>query len=87
MNPKIKAIDKDIEKTRSKISELQAHLKEQERRKIELENTDIISLVRSMSMSSDDLEQFMRTYTEQSGKTPVPNNLNTTEENADEDDA
>jgi len=87
MNPKIKAIDKDIEKTRSKIAEFQAHLKEQERRRIELENTDIISLVRGMNIDPDAFERFMRTYTEQSGKTPVPNNFNTTEENADEDDA
>ena len=40
MNPKIEKLAKDIEKTKAKIAEQQARLRDLEKQKTELENTD-----------------------------------------------
>ena len=48
---KIDRINAEIEKTREKISEQQAHLKELLSQKTELENLQIVQLVRSMRLS------------------------------------
>ncbi len=61
MNAKIERVIKDIEKTKEKISEFQAKLKEQERLKTELENTEIVETVRGMDISLADLAAFLNT--------------------------
>lgn len=48
INPKIQKIETELEKNRSKISELQTRNKEMERQKTELENAEIIALVRGI---------------------------------------
>ena len=48
---KIDRINAEIEKTREKISEQQAHLKELLAQKTELENLQIVQLVRSMRLT------------------------------------
>lgn len=48
---KIDRINAEIEKTREKISEQQAHLKELLSQKTELENLQIVQLVRSMRLT------------------------------------
>ena len=67
MNPKIKKIDIEYEKNATKIARLQKRQKELEAERLELENTDIIGLVRSMGLTPDQLAVLI-----QSGSTAVP---------------
>jgi septal ring factor EnvC (AmiA/AmiB activator) len=67
MNPKIKKIDAEIEKTRAKLSDYQARLRELERQKTEIENTEIVELVRSVDATPQELAVFIRAFREQSG--------------------
>ena len=55
---KIDRIDREIEKTRGKITEYQNRLKELEAQRTEQENFEIVNLVRSMCMSRDELMNF-----------------------------
>lgn len=57
---KIDRIDREIEKTRGKITEYQNRLKELEAQRTERENFEIVNLVRSMCMSRDELMNFLR---------------------------
>ena len=59
MNQRIlKTID-EIERTKAKITELQALLPELERKRVEMENNEIIRLVRSASIAPADLPEFL----------------------------
>ena len=59
MNQRIqKAID-EIERTKAKIAELQALLPELERKKLDLENTEILRLVRSANIAPGDIAAFI----------------------------
>lgn len=66
-NKKIAKVEADIAKTRNKLAELQAQLKEQERQKLELENTSIVDMVRGMNISLADLPAMLQALT--GGKT------------------
>ena len=57
---KIDRISAEIEKTREKISEQQAHLKELLAQKTELENLQIVQLVRSMRLSPHELSAMLK---------------------------
>ena len=52
-NPKIKKIDAEYEKNAAKITRLQARQRELEKERTELENLDIIGLVRGMGLTPD----------------------------------
>ena len=67
MNPKIKKIDAEYEKNAAKITELQERQKELEKQRLELENTDIIGIVRSMGLTPDQLAALI-----QSSRTTAP---------------
>ena len=56
---KIDRINAEIEKTREKISDQQAHLKELLAQKTELENLQIVQLVRSMRLSPHELSAML----------------------------
>ena len=56
---KIDRINAEIEKTREKISEQQAHLKELLSQKTELENLQIVQLVRSMRLTPAELNAML----------------------------
>ena len=71
MNAKIERVSKDIEKTRDKISEFQARLRELEKQKTELENMEIVDVVRGMSVSMDELAVLLQTV-KSGGALPVP---------------
>lgn len=72
MNPKIQKVTVDIEKTRARIAESQARLKELEQQKVDLENTEIVNLFRSVDVAPTDLAGFIRAYEEQAaGKVPA----------------
>ena len=60
MNRKIERVCKEIDKTKGKIGELQARLRELERQKTELENTEIVETVRGMDISLADLASMLR---------------------------
>ena len=60
MNPKIERVCKEIDNTKGKIGELQARLRELERQKTELENTEIVETVRGMDISLADLASMLR---------------------------
>lgn len=55
MNQKIKKIDTEYEKNAVKIAELQARQKELDKQRTELENLDIIGLVRNLGVTPDEL--------------------------------
>ena len=48
-------IQAEIDKVKAKISEQQARLKELEQKKLEAENSEIVDIVRGMSISLEDL--------------------------------
>ncbi len=60
MNPKIKKIDSEYEKNAAKITELQERQRELEKQRLELENLDIIGMVRSMGLTSDQLAALIQ---------------------------
>lgn len=58
MTPKIQKIITEIEKTRARITEGQERLRELERQRTELENTEIVALFRSLDITPGDLRSF-----------------------------
>lgn len=63
MNPKIERLEKEIHKTREKIEELSARLKLLETQKTEAENSEILSLVHSLSMTPAELIEWLQMET------------------------
>ena len=59
-NPKIKKIDAEYEKNAAKITRLQARQRELEKERTELENLDIIGLVRGMGLTPDQLAEIIK---------------------------
>ena len=64
-NTKLKKIDAEYEKNAAKIKRLQARQQELEKQRMELENLDIIGLVRGMGLTPDQLAALI-------GAAPVP---------------
>ena len=58
-NKKILKIEKEIQKTREKITEQQNRLKELEMQKTEAENLEIVQMVRSLHMTPAGLSVFL----------------------------
>lgn len=58
-NRKILKIEKEIQKTREKITEQQGRLKELEMQKTEAENLEIVQMVRSIHMTPAELSVFL----------------------------
>lgn len=61
MNQKIEKVEKEITKTKNKIAELQAKLRDLEKQKIELENTDYVAVARSFHLTPEELAEFLKT--------------------------
>ena len=72
MNPKIEKLAKDIEKTKAKIAEQQARLRDLERQKTELENTDFVAVARSYHLTPQELAEFLKTRQMESSQEPSP---------------
>jgi len=53
-------IEAEIEKARAKLAEQQAHLKELEAKRLELENTEIVDVVRGMNIPLNELAGLLR---------------------------
>ena len=67
MTPKIEKLNVEIERTKAKITDYQARLRELERQKTEIENTEIVELVRGMDATPQELATFIRAFREESG--------------------
>lgn len=61
MNPKIEKLGKEIEKTKSRIADMQGKLRELEKQKTELENTDFVAVARSYNLTPGELADFLKT--------------------------
>lgn len=72
MANKLDRIEKDIEKTKAKIAELQKQLRELEAAKTEQENLQIIQLVRGLNMKPEEFAAFLRSGALQSAPAPQP---------------
>lgn len=77
---KLTKLQMEIDKTKQKISEQQAKLRELEHQKTEIENTEIVELVRSMKMNTSELSTFLKAYRE---KTDAPILMPATQEDID----
>lgn len=60
MNPKIEKLEKEIEKTKAKITEQQEKLRRLEEQKTELENTDYVAVARSYHLTPQQLADFLK---------------------------
>lgn len=66
MSKKREKVLLEISKTKEKITDLQSKLRELERQKTELENTEIVEIVRSTKMNTTELAAFLKAYREKS---------------------
>jgi len=71
MTPKLQKTAREIERARAKIAELQALVPELEKQKTDLENTEIVRLVRSANIAPEDLGAFLRTIRPRSAAPPA----------------
>lgn len=62
MNQKLQRVVREIERTTTKIAELQALLPELERQKTELENAEVIKVFRTADIAPDDFAEFVAAY-------------------------
>ena len=61
LNPKIDRLEKEIEKTKGKIADMQDRLRDLEKQKTELENTDYVAVARSFKLTPQELAEFLKT--------------------------
>lgn len=83
---KLDKIEKEMQKTREKISELQSRMKELAAQKAEQENLQIVSLVRSLNLTPQQLKEFLQGAAEQPTPVPVTATGYTTEQEDNEDE-
>ena len=60
MNPRIEKVTEAIAKTKRKIIDSQARLRDLERQKLELENADILATVRSIDVPPEELKSLIQ---------------------------
>ena len=77
---KLTKLQMEIDKIKQKISEQPTTLRELEHQKTEIENTEIVELVRSMKMNTSELSTFLKAYRE---KTDAPILMPATQEDMD----
>jgi peptidoglycan hydrolase CwlO-like protein len=63
MNQRIGKLSGEIERTRSKIADMQTKLRDLERQKTELENAEYIALIRELDMTPAELAAFLKRHT------------------------
>jgi hypothetical protein len=86
MNPKLQKVTKEIERTAAKIAELQTLLPELEKQKTELENLEIVRLVRNANVTPGELNMFLNSLRVKPTQTVIPNNTILTKEESDFED-
>lgn len=62
MNPRIQKLSAEIGKITVRITQMQIRLKELEQQRGELENTEIIETVRSVTVTPEELAAFIRAF-------------------------
>ena len=83
---KLDRIERDIQKTKTKIAELQKQLRELEAAKTEQENLQIVQLVRGLNMTPEEFAAFVRGGALQAPPAPQPDfEQDEQEDNADEE--
>lgn len=70
MNNKLQKVIAEIEKVKAKISAQQIHLKELEQQKTELENTEIVGMVRGLDVAPEELATFIKAFRSSTAGTP-----------------
>jgi hypothetical protein len=75
MNPKLQKVTKEIERTADKIAELQTLLPELEKQKTELENLEIVRLVRCANVTPGELDMFLNSLRVKPAQTVAPNTI------------
>ena len=68
MNPQIERINAEIEKHKTKITQLHGRIKRLEARRTELQNTEILGCVEVITATPEDLAAIMRSLTNKGGK-------------------
>ena len=58
-------IENEIIRVKAKISEYQGKLRELEQKKTEIQNTEIVGMVRGLNMGLEDLALFLKSFREQ----------------------
>jgi predicted nucleic acid-binding Zn-ribbon protein len=72
LNPKLQKVNDEIDKLKRKIADYQNRLRNLERQKTELENADIVAMVRGIDIPPSELREFARTFMEQRQTCAVP---------------
>lgn len=62
MNPRIQKLSLEIEKVKQRITTLKAKLHDLETQKDELEKTEIVAMVRSVSATPEELAAFIQAF-------------------------
>lgn len=62
MNPKLLKLNEEIDKTTNKLNDLQNKLDNLKAQRLELENTEILELVRSITATPEELATFIKAY-------------------------
>lgn len=83
MNTKIQKLTEEIDKISKRIIILQAKLVELEAQKDELEKTEIVEMVRSVSATPEELATFIKAFREKGG---VPDYFKSQEDIAHENE-
>ena len=65
-------VEKEIEKTKTKIAEMQAKLHKLEEQKTELENTDYVAVARSFKLTPQQLADFLKSQQAAPSETVLP---------------
>lgn len=86
MNAKIERVNKDIDKAKEKINEFQTRLRELEKQKTKLENTEIVEAVRGTDISLNDLPAVLKVLREQNGALFTSGQLGPKSTNTDKGD-
>ena len=68
MNPQIERINAEIEKHKTKITQLLGRIRRLEARRTELQNTEILGRVEVITATPEDLAAIMRSLTNKGGK-------------------
>lgn len=70
MNHKLQKVQTEIERTKEKIAFQQARLRELEQQKTELENLEIVGMVRGLSVAPEELAAMIQAFRDIKGGTP-----------------
>ena len=81
---KLERLDREIQKTREKITEQQNKLKELTAQKTEVENLQIVQMVRAMNLTPQELTAML-SGNGIPGIAPIPADYEEQEDNADEE--